>query len=134
MPLQVHGLDGAAEWPDFRAMLPDFLESMWSIWVWFREFSRWMRGGLCPGLDLSQNMIARAKADTADAAITYRIADLDTLELPEAVATSPIIETTQECCMGTQKKHNANALKRIISSVDGGGAKVVGWRLCAVRR
>jgi len=29
-------------------------------------------------------MIARAKTDTADAAIAYRIADLDTLELPEA--------------------------------------------------
>ncbi|MDT8322231.1 MAG: class I SAM-dependent methyltransferase, partial [Xanthomonadales bacterium] len=31
-----------------------------------------------------ENMIQRAKADTTDPAIEYRIADLDTLELPEA--------------------------------------------------
>lgn len=36
------------------------------------------------GLDLSEKMIARAKADTSDAAIEYRIADLETLELPAA--------------------------------------------------
>lgn len=35
------------------------------------------------GLDLSENMIRRAKADTNDPAIEYRIADLDTLDLPE---------------------------------------------------
>lgn len=36
------------------------------------------------GLDLSEKMIARAKADTSDPAIEYRIADLDRLDLPEA--------------------------------------------------
>ncbi|MHC2719995.1 SAM-dependent methyltransferase [Bradyrhizobium diazoefficiens] len=35
------------------------------------------------GLDLSRNMIERARAHTADTAIEYRIADLDTLDLPE---------------------------------------------------
>ena len=36
------------------------------------------------GFELSQNMIACAKADTSDPAIEHRIADLGTLELPEA--------------------------------------------------
>jgi ubiquinone/menaquinone biosynthesis C-methylase UbiE len=36
------------------------------------------------GLDLSQNMIERARADTTDAAIKYCIADLETLDLPES--------------------------------------------------
>jgi len=43
------------------------------------------------GLDLSQNMIARAKADTSDPAIEYWIADIDTLELPEAVSISSTV-------------------------------------------
>jgi SAM-dependent methyltransferase len=48
--------------------------------------SRWMRkqgAASVLGLDLSQNMIERARADTADAAIKYRVADLETLDLPE---------------------------------------------------
>lgn len=47
---------------------------------WFRE------NGAVPvrGPDLSRDMIDRARAGTDDAAIDYRIADLDTLELPEA--------------------------------------------------
>lgn len=36
------------------------------------------------GFDLSQNMIARAKGDTADPGIEYRIADIETLELSKA--------------------------------------------------
>jgi SAM-dependent methyltransferase len=36
------------------------------------------------GLDVSTNMLARAHADTDDAAITYRQADLDELRLPVA--------------------------------------------------
>lgn len=35
------------------------------------------------GLDLSQSMIERARADTADTAIQYRMADLDMLDLPQ---------------------------------------------------
>jgi SAM-dependent methyltransferase len=36
------------------------------------------------GIDLSANMIARARSGTSDPAIEYRIADLETLELPAA--------------------------------------------------
>lgn len=39
---------------------------------------------MCSGLDLSENMIACAKADTDDPKIEYVIADLDRLDLPEA--------------------------------------------------
>jgi SAM-dependent methyltransferase len=47
--------------------------------------SRWMRqqgAASVTGYDLSEKMIARARAATDDEAIDYRIADLDTLELP----------------------------------------------------
>ena len=49
--------------------------------------SRWMReqGAVSVlGIDLSNNMISRARADTNNSAVEYRIADLETLELPEA--------------------------------------------------
>ena len=53
----------------------------------FGWFARWARAHGATsvlGIDLSERMIARAQADTADAAIEYRIADLELLELPEA--------------------------------------------------
>lgn len=36
------------------------------------------------GLDLSENMISRAKADTNDPGIEYRVVDLEMIELPAA--------------------------------------------------
>ncbi|OPY96791.1 SAM-dependent methyltransferase [Bradyrhizobium sacchari] len=88
LPRQVHGLDGAPEWPVIRAMLPHLGgKNVVDLGCGFGWASRWMReqgAATVLGLDLSQNMIERARADTADTAIEYRIADLDTLDLPEA--------------------------------------------------
>ena len=88
LPRQVHGLDGAPEWPAIRAMLPALTgKRVADLGCGFGWVSRWMRAqnaALVLGIDLSQNMIARAKADTSDPAIEYRIADLETLELPGA--------------------------------------------------
>jgi SAM-dependent methyltransferase len=87
LPRQVHGLDGAPEWPAIRAMLPDLDgKRVADLGCGFGWAARWMRAqgaASVLGLDLSQNMIARAIADTSDAAIGYRIADLERLELPE---------------------------------------------------
>lgn len=88
LPRQVKGLDGAPEWPAIRAMLPALTgKRVADLGCGFGWASRWMRtqgAASVLGLDLSENMIARAKADTSDPAIDYRIADLETLELPEA--------------------------------------------------
>jgi len=88
LPRQVHGLDGAPEWPAIRAMLPALAgKRVVDLGCGFGWASRWMReqgAASVLGLDLSEKMIARAKADTSDAAIEYRIADLETLELPAA--------------------------------------------------
>ncbi|WP_019170288.1 class I SAM-dependent methyltransferase [Pseudaminobacter salicylatoxidans] len=88
LPRQIDGLDGAPEWPAIRAMLPMLEDKrVVDLGCGFGWASRWMRehgAASVLGLDLSQNMIARARADTADPAIEYRIADLETLELPEA--------------------------------------------------
>ncbi|WP_459615842.1 class I SAM-dependent methyltransferase [Bordetella sp. 2513F-2] len=88
LPRQVHGLQGAPEWPAIRAMLPPLAgRRVADLGCGFGWASRWMRsqGAVSVlGVDLSQNMIGRARADTADPAIEYRIADLETLALPEA--------------------------------------------------
>ncbi|MCB1447022.1 MAG: class I SAM-dependent methyltransferase [Rhizobiaceae bacterium] len=88
LPRQVEGLDGAPEWPAIRAMLPELSgRRVADLGCGFGWASRWMRdrgAASVLGFDLSQNMIARARADTRDPAIEYRIADLDTLDLPEA--------------------------------------------------
>ncbi|WFU82127.1 class I SAM-dependent methyltransferase [Bradyrhizobium sp. CIAT3101] len=85
---QVHGLDGAPEWPAIRAMLPELPgKRVADLGCGFGWASRWMRiqgAASVLGVDLSQNMIARAKADTSDLAIEYKIADLETIELAKA--------------------------------------------------
>jgi SAM-dependent methyltransferase len=86
LPRQVHGLDGAPEWPAIRAMLPDMVgKRVLDLGCGFGWASRWMRGqgaASVVGLDLSENMIRRAKADTIDPRIEYRLADVENVELP----------------------------------------------------
>jgi SAM-dependent methyltransferase len=88
LPRQVHGLDGAPEWPAIRAMLPPLAgKHVVDLGCGFGWASRWMAGqgaASVLGLDLSENMINRARQDTSASAITYDITDLETLELPQA--------------------------------------------------
>jgi ubiquinone/menaquinone biosynthesis C-methylase UbiE len=84
----VEGLDGAAEWPALRAMLPDLRGlKVLDLGCGFGWFCRWARAqGAAEvlGIDVSEQMLARAAASTQDAAITYTRADLELLELPPA--------------------------------------------------
>ena len=83
----VHGLDGAPEWPTIRAMLPDLrgtrIVDLGCGFGWFTRWARAQGAAHVLGVDLSENMLARAKADTADPAVVYARADLETLDLPE---------------------------------------------------
>jgi SAM-dependent methyltransferase len=84
----VDGLDGAPEWPTLRSMLPDLAgKRVVDLGCGFGWFARWARSAGAAevlGLDVSANMLARAREMTSDAAIGYRQADLETLELPSA--------------------------------------------------
>jgi SAM-dependent methyltransferase len=84
----VDGLDGAPEWPTLRSMLPDLAgKRVVDLGCGFGWFVRWARAAGAAevlGLDVSANMLARAREMTSDAAIGYRRADLETLELPAA--------------------------------------------------
>lgn len=87
LPRQRHGLDGAPEWPAIRALLPELTDRrVVDLGCGFGWASRWMReqgAASVLGIDLSEKMIARARADTDDDAVRYTIADLDMLDLPE---------------------------------------------------
>lgn len=82
----VEGLEGAAEWPAMRALLPDLngrtVLDLGCGFGWFCRFARQQGAAQVHGIDVSENMLARAREMTADAAITYGRADLEHLELP----------------------------------------------------
>lgn len=84
----VKGLAGAPEWPALRAMLPpiDGLRVV-DLGCGFGWFCRWASehgASEVTGIDLSENMLARARAQTADYAVTYLQADLEQLDLPQS--------------------------------------------------
>lgn len=88
LPRQVLGLDGAPEWPVLMDLLPD-PAGMRAVdlgcgvgWV-----GRWLReqgAASVLGVDVSHNMIERARTLTVDDGVEYQIADLEALDLPAA--------------------------------------------------
>lgn len=86
LPRSVHGLPGAPEWPAVRALLPDLAGArVVDLGCGFGAFARWAaEAGAAEvlALDLSERMLARARADTTDARVRFEVRDLETLELP----------------------------------------------------
>jgi ubiquinone/menaquinone biosynthesis C-methylase UbiE len=84
----VEGLAGAAEWPSIRALLPDMqglrVADLGCGFGWFCRWAREQDASEILGLDVSENMLARAKAETVDPTILYARADLEDLALPAA--------------------------------------------------
>jgi SAM-dependent methyltransferase len=50
---------------------------------WFCRWAREQKAAQVLGLDMSEKMLARARATTSDAAITYERADMERLDLPD---------------------------------------------------
>lgn len=88
LPRQADGLAAAPEWPMMRTMLPPLaglrVVDLGCGFGWFARFAREQGAASVLGVDVSQNMIARARRDTDDDRIAYRVADLETLALPQA--------------------------------------------------
>jgi SAM-dependent methyltransferase len=87
MDRSVRGLDGAPEWPAIQMLLPELRRKrVVDLGCGFGWFARWaMIQGAASVLavDLSENMLSRARAETADPGVRYLRADLESLELPE---------------------------------------------------
>jgi len=88
MRRSVHGLEGAAEWPTLRALLPELRgKRILDLGCGFGWFARWAReqgAAEILGIDVSEKMLERAKEMTSAAAIAYQQADLEEVELPAA--------------------------------------------------
>src|SRR5262249_18002925 len=84
----VEGLDGAAEWPALRALLPEMqglrVVDLGCGFGWFCRWARAQGAVRVLGIDVSAKMLARAEAVTADAAIAYVRADMERLCLARA--------------------------------------------------
>ncbi|AHF91021.1 SAM-dependent methyltransferase [Opitutaceae bacterium TAV5] len=83
----VHGLAGAAEWPAIRPLLPELagkrVVDLGCGFGWFCRFAHEQGAAQVLGVDVSEKMLARARA-MSPGAIDYRRADLATLVLPES--------------------------------------------------
>ena len=79
------GLEAAPEWPALRAMLPELAGArVADLGCGFGWFARWARergAAMVQACDLSERMLARARATTSDPVISYQRADLETLDL-----------------------------------------------------
>lgn len=84
----VEGLDGAAEWPALKALVPELrglrVVDLGCGFGWFCRWARQQGAAAVLGIDVSEKMLARARATTTDAAVTYLRADLECAELPQA--------------------------------------------------
>ena len=86
LPRSVHGLDGAAEWPRLRSLLPRLdgarVLDLGCGFGWFCRWARTQGAAHVVGVDVSTNMLERARRDTDDPAIRYEQADLEQVTLP----------------------------------------------------
>ncbi|MBZ9937179.1 methyltransferase domain-containing protein [Mesorhizobium sp. BR1-1-16] len=88
LPRSVEGLDGATEWPAMRALLPPLagldIADLGCGYGWFCRFAAGEGARSVLGIDLSERMLDRARAEGVSASMRYERGDLDRLELPAA--------------------------------------------------
>jgi SAM-dependent methyltransferase len=81
LPRSVEGLDGAPEWPALQALLPEIAgRHVLDLGCGFGWFCRWAAGQGATrvlGVDVSERMLARARAETDSAIVSYTRADLE---------------------------------------------------------
>ena len=108
---QVRGLDGAAEWPAVRSMLPDLSgRRVVDLGCGFGWFSRWAdREGAASvvGIDASTKMLERARMETTSERVDYRLQDLDSLDLAPG---------STDLVFSSLTLHYVNDLPRLLSN------------------
>lgn len=88
LPRSVEGLAAAPEWPALKALLPDLagrkVLDLGCGFGWFCRAARAIGAAEVHGVDVSENMLAKARQATTDGAISYAREDLEQITLPTA--------------------------------------------------
>jgi SAM-dependent methyltransferase len=112
LPRSVEGLDGAPEWANLRALLPDLrglaVLDLGCGLGWFCRWARQQGAARVLGVDVSEKMLAQAAAATRDAAITYTRIDLE--QLHPAPASFDLVYSSLAL-------HYVESLDRLIAAV-----------------
>jgi len=81
LPRSVEGLDGAPEWPALRGLLPELrgkrVLDLGCGFGWFCRIAAEQGASHVLGVDVSERMLARARAETSNPAVRYLRADLE---------------------------------------------------------
>ncbi|WP_409342517.1 class I SAM-dependent methyltransferase [Paenibacillus sp. MBLB4367] len=117
MPRSVGGLDAAGEWPVLRSLIPELRDKrvldLGCGFGWHCRYAREQQARSVVGIDLSENMIARARAYTDDPAIEYRklaIEDIDfTAEAFDVVISSLALHYIERFDAVCRKVHHCLA-------------------------
>ena len=83
MPRSTGGLQNAGEWPAFRALLPDLrdkrLLDLGCGFGWHCRYAREQGARSVVGIDLSEKMLERARAETDDLQVEFRRSAIEDL-------------------------------------------------------
>lgn len=108
----VDGLAAAPEWPALQALLPSLEGArVVDLGCGFGWFCRWAAAAGAAevlGLDLSVRMLARAAELTDDRRIAYRVADMQSLDLPKGAF---------DCAFSSLALHYVEDLQPLFTSV-----------------
>lgn len=87
MPRSVGGLNAAGEWQSFRGLLPDLKDKrvldLGCGFGWHCRYAREMQARSVVGIDLSENMLERAREMTSDSEIIYRRLAIEDINFAE---------------------------------------------------
>jgi SAM-dependent methyltransferase len=87
LPRSLAGLDGAPEWPALRALIRDLrgfkVVDLGCGYGWFCRWAAQQGAARVLGIDISEKMLAHARAATTAATVSYVRADMERLGLPE---------------------------------------------------
>jgi len=87
MPRSVAGLEAAGEWQALRAMLPDFtgrrVLDLGCGFGWHCRYAREQGAAHVVGIDISEKMLERARAESDDPAIEYRLGAIEDVDLAD---------------------------------------------------
>ena len=86
MNRSIQGLQGAGEWSELEKLLPDFKDrqvlDLGCGYVWHCMYAASHQAAHVLGTDISEKMLAAAKAKNSHPAITYRQGAMEDLEFP----------------------------------------------------